>query len=93
MAVNTERSMNGDRKLGENDGMMKSIAPSRGGILEEEHALERAKLLEQDGLVEILENRLVVTHLGKRFLRNICMSLDARLWSEQPETQLFSMAG
>jgi oxygen-independent coproporphyrinogen-3 oxidase len=55
--------------------------------------LERAKLLEQDGLVEILENRLVVTHLGKRFLRNICMSLDARLWSEQPETQLFSMAG
>ena len=55
--------------------------------------LERAKLLEQDGLVEILENRLAVTHLGKRFLRNICMSLDARLWSEKPETQLFSMAG
>lgn len=55
--------------------------------------LERAKLLEQDGLVQILENRLAVTHLGKRFLRNICMSLDARLWSEQPETQLFSMAG
>ena len=55
--------------------------------------LERAKLLEQDGLVEILENRLAVTHLGKRFLRNICMSLDARLWSEQPETQLFSIAG
>jgi hypothetical protein len=26
--------------------MMKSIAPSRGGILEEEHALERAKLLQ-----------------------------------------------
>jgi oxygen-independent coproporphyrinogen-3 oxidase len=55
--------------------------------------LERAKLLEQDGLVEILENRLVVTPLGKRFLRNICMTLDVRLWSEQPETQLFSMAG
>jgi oxygen-independent coproporphyrinogen-3 oxidase len=55
--------------------------------------LERAKLLEQDGLVEIGKNSLVVTHLGKRFLRNICMALDARLWSEQPETQLFSMAG
>jgi oxygen-independent coproporphyrinogen-3 oxidase len=55
--------------------------------------LERAKLLEQDGLVEIGENSLVVTHLGKRFLRNICMTLDARLWAEQPETQLFSMAG
>ncbi|WP_395807202.1 oxygen-independent coproporphyrinogen III oxidase [Daejeonella sp.] len=55
--------------------------------------LERAKLLEQDGLVEILENKLIVTPLGKRFLRNICMTLDARLWSEQPEAQLFSMAG
>lgn len=55
--------------------------------------LERAKLLEQDGLVEILENKLIVTPLGKRFLRNICMTLDARLWSEQPESQLFSMAG
>lgn len=55
--------------------------------------LERAKLLEQDGLVEIGENSLVVTLLGKRFLRNICMALDARLWAEQPEAQLFSMAG
>jgi len=55
--------------------------------------LERAKLLEQDGLVEIGENSLVVTPLGKRFLRNICMALDARLWAEQPEAQLFSMAG
>jgi oxygen-independent coproporphyrinogen-3 oxidase len=55
--------------------------------------LERAKLLEQDGLVEIGDNSLLVTHLGKRFLRNICMALDARLWAEQPEAQLFSMAG
>lgn len=55
--------------------------------------LERAKFLEHDGLVEIFENKLIVTLLGKRFLRNICMTLDARLWSAQPETQLFSMAG
>jgi oxygen-independent coproporphyrinogen-3 oxidase len=55
--------------------------------------IERAKLLEADGLVEIGENSLTVTHSGKRFLRNICMALDARLWAEQPETQLFSMAG
>jgi len=46
MAVNTERSMNGDRKLGEKDGMMKSIAPDRGGILEESHAFDRAKMLQ-----------------------------------------------
>ncbi|SDL64318.1 oxygen-independent coproporphyrinogen-3 oxidase [Daejeonella rubra] len=55
--------------------------------------LERAKLLEEDGLVEIGENSLTVTNQGKRFLRNICMALDARLWAEQPEAQLFSMAG
>ena len=38
--------MNGDRMLGEQDGMMKSIAPDRGGVLEESHALDRAKMLQ-----------------------------------------------
>ena len=38
--------MNGDRMLGEQDGMMKSIAPDRGGDLEESHALDRAKMLQ-----------------------------------------------
>jgi hypothetical protein len=46
MAVNTSRSMNGDRKLGENDGKMKSLTPSRGGDIEEAHVLERAGLLQ-----------------------------------------------
>ena len=46
MAVNTSRSMNGDRKLGEQDGTMKSIAPDRGGDLEESHAFDRAKMLQ-----------------------------------------------
>jgi hypothetical protein len=46
MAVNTSRSMNGDRKLGEDDGTMKSIAPDRGGVLEESHAFDRAKMLQ-----------------------------------------------
>lgn len=55
--------------------------------------LERVKLLEEDGLVVIGEGSLTVSPPGKRFLRNICMALDARLWAEQPETQLFSMAG
>lgn len=54
--------------------------------------LDRLKMLEQDGLVVIGENSIHVTQLGKRFLRNICMTLDARLWADQPETQLFSMA-
>jgi len=55
--------------------------------------LERAKTLQQDGLIIISEHGLTVTPLGKRFLRNICMAFDAHLWASQPETQLFSMAG
>jgi oxygen-independent coproporphyrinogen-3 oxidase len=57
-----------------------------------EDGLERLKVIEEDGLVKIGENSIEVTRLGKRFLRNICMTLDARLWADQPESQLFSMA-
>lgn len=55
--------------------------------------LERMKLIADDGLVIIEGHTLQVTVLGKRFLRNICMALDARLWANQPQSQLFSMAG
>jgi oxygen-independent coproporphyrinogen-3 oxidase len=55
--------------------------------------LERAKTLQDDGLLIIRDDSLTVTPLGKRFLRNICMAFDAHLWASQPETQLFSMAG
>lgn len=55
--------------------------------------LKRMAALEEDGLVEIGASRLQVTETGKRYLRNICMTLDARLWENQPTTQLFSMAG
>jgi oxygen-independent coproporphyrinogen-3 oxidase len=58
-----------------------------------EAGLERAKMLEADGLIIIGKCSLTVTPIGKRFLRNICMAFDARLWAGQPETQLFSMAG
>jgi oxygen-independent coproporphyrinogen III oxidase len=54
--------------------------------------LARLKELENDGLVEISPAGLRVTAAGIRFLRNICMCLDARLWAAQPATQLFSMA-
>lgn len=55
--------------------------------------LKRMEELEADGLVEIGAASLQVTDTGKRYLRNICMTLDARLWENQPKTQLFSMAG
>jgi oxygen-independent coproporphyrinogen-3 oxidase len=55
--------------------------------------LERMQELAADGFVEIKQASLCVTPLGKRFLRNICMALDSRLYASQPATQLFSMAG
>jgi oxygen-independent coproporphyrinogen-3 oxidase len=54
--------------------------------------LERLQPLADDGLIELNSWGLQVTPLGKRFLRNICLALDARLWTDKPATQLFSMA-
>lgn len=54
--------------------------------------LERMRWLAQDGLVILSPLELQVTNFGKRFLRNICMTLDVRLWENQPGKQLFSLA-
>lgn len=54
--------------------------------------LKRLKPLADDGLIDISLSGLKVTPTGKRFLRNICMALDERLWKNKPGTQLFSMA-
>lgn len=55
--------------------------------------LTRMQALEDDGLIEVDSWHLTVTPLGKSFLRNICMALDARLWADKPTSQLFSLAG
>jgi len=55
--------------------------------------LERMAELVNDGLVELAPGSITVTPVGKRFLRNICMALDARLWADKPSSHLFSMAG
>ncbi|TFF35402.1 oxygen-independent coproporphyrinogen III oxidase [Mucilaginibacter psychrotolerans] len=54
--------------------------------------IERLQALEDDDLIELNFLGLTVTEKGKRFLRNICMALDARLWADKPTTPLFSMA-
>ncbi|GAB3914760.1 oxygen-independent coproporphyrinogen III oxidase [Mucilaginibacter boryungensis] len=54
--------------------------------------LKRLEPLEADGLVYLSDHGLQVTETGKRFLRNICLCFDARLWADKPATQLFSMA-
>jgi len=53
-------------------------------------ALVQLKELEQDGLVKLSKQSISVTSLGKTFLRNICMTLDARLKRKLPNTQVFS---
>jgi oxygen-independent coproporphyrinogen-3 oxidase len=53
---------------------------------------QRLKILIDDKLVIIEGFRLIVSPLGKSFLRNICMALDERLWQQQPKTTLFSNA-
>lgn len=53
-------------------------------------ALPRLRELEKDKLITINNNKLIVTELGKPFIRNVCMAFDARLWRNIPKTQLFS---
>lgn len=54
------------------------------------NGLARMEALSADGLVENGPFHLRVTAKGMPFLRNICMALDARLWADKPEGELFS---
>ncbi len=53
---------------------------------------QRLKLLENDGLVSFLPEKIAVTDKGRTFIRNICMAFDNRYWSKKPESQVFSKA-
>jgi oxygen-independent coproporphyrinogen-3 oxidase len=56
------------------------------------NGIAKMRWLAHDGLIMLSPMQLQVTAIGKKYLRNICMSLDARLWEKQPEKQLFSLA-
>ncbi|HTB31575.1 MAG TPA: oxygen-independent coproporphyrinogen III oxidase [Bacteroidia bacterium] len=53
-------------------------------------ALNRLKEMELDGLILRLPYKLTVTDEGKKFIRNICMAFDARLWKNTPTKEIFS---
>ena len=53
--------------------------------------ISNLKEMENDSLIQIEENRILVTEAGKPFVRNICMAFDLRLIRKAPETELFSM--
>jgi oxygen-independent coproporphyrinogen III oxidase len=53
-------------------------------------ALERLQEAEADGLVILGKDYIQVTEKGRAFLRNICMCLDEKLWTNKPGSALFS---
>lgn len=55
------------------------------------NTLAQLKEMVLDELVEIKENKMLVTEKGKGFVRNICMAFDLHLKHHTPQTQLFSM--
>lgn len=56
----------------------------------EEINVEQLNDLEADGLVEVYDNGIKVTESGRPFIRNICMALDVRLWSNKEKEVVFS---
>ncbi|MGP8214425.1 MAG: oxygen-independent coproporphyrinogen III oxidase [Bacteroidia bacterium] len=53
-------------------------------------SIRMLKEMELDGLVTRTPFELKVTKEGRKFIRNICMAFDARLWRNVPEKQIFS---
>ena len=53
--------------------------------------LNRLKEMEEDGLVEITENRLRLPEHARPFVRNVCMAFDLHLIRNKPATRVFSM--
>ncbi len=54
------------------------------------NAVGRLKEMEADGLIQRYPFKLIVTEEGKKFIRNICMAFDSRLWSNTPQKEIFS---
>lgn len=46
--------------------------------------------MEKDGLIVRTPDRLIITPLGRPFVRNVCMCFDEYLWQAKPKTQIFS---
>jgi oxygen-independent coproporphyrinogen-3 oxidase len=46
----------------------------------------------KDNLIDINSNTVVITPLGKSFLRNIALVFDKRFWDSNPTTNTFSLA-
>ncbi len=58
----------------------------------EQYSLERLKAMEADALLVLKPNGLVVTPLGKQFIRNVCQALDIKWLSSHQQIARFSQA-
>jgi oxygen-independent coproporphyrinogen-3 oxidase len=54
------------------------------------NAINRLKEMEADGFIQRNPFKLIVTEEGKKFIRNICMAFDLRLWRNTPQKEIFS---
>lgn len=54
--------------------------------------LKKLKPLEEDNLVIVRDHTVMVTEKGQIFIRNICSTLDARMWRKSSKEKLFSNA-
>lgn len=50
----------------------------------------KIKPLLEDGIVEIINDQLIITEAGKPFVRNVCMTLDSYLDAQTDNSQRFS---
>lgn len=62
------------------------------GLFENETIIKRLEKMVEEGLVRMDEDRVLITQLGRSFLRNICMAFDLKLQNSKNETELFSQA-
>ncbi len=58
---------------------------------EKNKIIVRLKPIIDDGLIEVLENKIIIKEEGRMFVRNICMAFDLRLIENKPDTRIFSM--
>lgn len=53
-------------------------------------AIIRLQPMIEDDLVTVTANSIKITKEGEPFVRNACMALDTRLWTNKPKAKLFS---
>ncbi|MNY29332.1 Oxygen-independent coproporphyrinogen-III oxidase [compost metagenome] len=74
------------------DLMCKGETKLTNGFLGNETILKKLQEMIDEGVVRIEVDQIIITSLGKSFLRNVCMAFDLRLQKSKSEMQLFSQA-